>query len=101
MGKRKRTKPQLASLLAASEAIRPEPAPLPDIAPLKPTAVYNTYWQFAAERQRVFFRRLERCTPPWTDDPVLLGAQIHERLPGLGPGKPVPDSSGDLPRRPT
>ena len=72
MGKRKGAKPQLASLLAASEAIRPAPAQPPDIAPLKPTAVYNTYWQFAAERQRVFFQRLERCTPPWTDDPVLL-----------------------------
>ena len=27
----------------------------------------------AVERQRVFYRRLERCPPPWTEDPVLLG----------------------------
>ena len=27
-------------------------APPPDIAPLKPTAVYDTYWRFAVERQR-------------------------------------------------
>src|SRR5271166_659388 len=47
-------------------------APPPKIAPLKPTVVYNTYWRFAAERQQLFFRRLERCAPPWTDDPVLL-----------------------------
>ena len=38
---------------------------------MTPTPIYNTYWRFAAERQRVFFRRLERCPPPWTDDPVL------------------------------
>src|SRR5437868_2515082 len=44
---------------------------LPDISPLKPTEIYNTYWQFAAERQRIFFRRLDGTPPPWTDDPVL------------------------------
>jgi NTP pyrophosphatase (non-canonical NTP hydrolase) len=45
--------------------------PLPDLGPLKPTAVFNSYWRFAAERQNVFFRRLERQSPPWTEDPVL------------------------------
>jgi len=39
--------------------------------PVRPSAVYDTYWRFAAERQRIFFRRLEGCLPPWTDDPVL------------------------------
>ena len=29
------------------------PAPPPRIAPLKPTAVYDTYWRFAAERQAI------------------------------------------------
>src|SRR5437764_10315765 len=47
------------------------PAPPPRIAPLRPTAVYDTYWRFAAERQRIFFRRLQRLPAPWTDDPVL------------------------------
>lgn len=46
-------------------------APPPRIAPLKPTAVYDTYWRFAAERQQIFFRRLEGRRPPWTQDPVL------------------------------
>src|SRR4051794_29870451 len=46
-------------------------APLPDLGPLKPTSVYNSYWRFAAERQKVFFRRLEGCPPPWTHDPVI------------------------------
>jgi NTP pyrophosphatase (non-canonical NTP hydrolase) len=43
----------------------------PRIAPLRPTEVYDTYWRFAAERQRVFFKRLEGHPPPWTEDEVL------------------------------
>lgn len=35
------------------------------------TAVYDLYWRFAAERQAIFFRRLEGRGPPWTDDPIL------------------------------
>lgn len=46
-------------------------APPPDISPLKPSQVYDSYWRFAAERQRVFFNRLERRPPPWTCEPVL------------------------------
>ncbi len=45
--------------------------PLPRIAPLKPTPVYDTYWRFAAERQEIFFRRIEGKLPPWTDDTIL------------------------------
>lgn len=48
-----------------------EPPPPPDIAPLVPTAAYDTYWRFAAERQNIFFRRLDRRPPPWTNDPIL------------------------------
>ena len=39
--------------------------------PPNPTVVYDTYWQFAAERQEVFFRKLEGREPPWTDDPII------------------------------
>jgi len=39
--------------------------------PLKPTVVFETYWRFAAERQAIFFRRLEGRPAPWTDDPIL------------------------------
>ena len=42
------------------------------IAPIQPTPVYDLYWQFAAERQRVFIRRLFNERPPWTTDPILL-----------------------------
>src|SRR5436309_114238 len=38
----------------------------------KTTVVYDTYWRFAAERQRIFFRRLKGVVPPWTADPILL-----------------------------
>jgi len=43
----------------------------PDIAPLKPTVAYDSYWRFAAERQRVFFARLRGCQPPWSDDEII------------------------------
>lgn len=41
------------------------------ILPLKPSVVYDTYWRFAAERQEIFFRRLEGRAGPWTTDPIL------------------------------
>lgn len=41
------------------------------LAPAVPTVVYNTYWRFAAERQRIFFRKLRGEPPPWTSDPIL------------------------------
>lgn len=32
---------------------------------------FDTYWRFAAERQRVFHRRAAGESPPWTGDPIL------------------------------
>src|SRR5204863_8428286 len=46
-------------------------APIADIAPLKATAVYDTYWRFAAERQKILFARVDGRPPPWTADEVL------------------------------
>ena len=40
--------------------------------PPKVSEVFDTYWKFAAERQRVYFRRLNGSNLPWTDDPILL-----------------------------
>lgn len=37
----------------------------------KPSSVYETFWRFAAERQRIFFAKLKGYQPPYTDDPVL------------------------------
>jgi hypothetical protein len=39
--------------------------------PAKPTIVFETYWRFAAERQAIFFRRIEGTPFPWTEDPIL------------------------------
>ena len=41
------------------------------LSPAKPTTVYDTYWRFAAERQALFFRRLEGKPRPWTEDKIL------------------------------
>ena len=41
------------------------------ILPLKPSVVYDTYWRFAAERQEIFFRRLEDGAFPWANDQIL------------------------------
>ena len=38
---------------------------------LRPSAVFDTYWRFAAERQAVYLARLRRTPLPWTDDEVL------------------------------
>ena len=39
---------------------------------LEATAVFDTYWRFAAKRQEIFFKRVEGAAQPWTDDSVLL-----------------------------
>ena len=41
------------------------------LSPARPTVVYETYWRFAAERQEMFFRRIEGLPAPWTTDPIL------------------------------
>lgn len=38
---------------------------------LKPTVVYDTYWNFAVKRQEVFFKRLQREKYPWTTDKII------------------------------
>lgn len=38
---------------------------------MTPTAVYDTYWRFAAERQAMYVRRLRDPFGPWTSDPIL------------------------------
>ncbi len=37
----------------------------------KASVVFTTLWRFAAERQEVFFRRLQGEPPPWTTDAVM------------------------------
>jgi len=45
------------------------------LAPLQVTAVYDTYWRFAAERQRVYMQRVANQPAPWTADPII---SIHK-----------------------
>lgn len=55
--------------VAANE--RRAPTILLHLEPAKPTRVLDTYWRFAFERQRVFFRRAEGAPPPWTSDLIV------------------------------
>ena len=48
-----------------------QPADFSFLLPLKPTLLFTAFWRFAAERQRVFWRRVQGLPPPWTNDPVL------------------------------
>jgi len=48
-----------------------EPMESPEVAFLRPTCVYDEFWRFAAERQRIFCNRQTRSLPPWTMDPIL------------------------------
>jgi len=41
------------------------------MAPAEPTAVFDTYWRFASERQEIFFNRFYGRPWPWTQDPIL------------------------------
>ncbi|SRR6266550_3252297 len=52
-------------------AVQPTPTIVVRSSPIVPTDVYNSYWRFAAERQRIFFRRFSGASQPWTDDAVL------------------------------
>lgn len=38
---------------------------------LETSAIYNAYWKFACERQKIFFARLQSQSAPWTDDMIL------------------------------
>ena len=37
----------------------------------KSSIVFRSYWEFAAERQNIFFKRMDNTLGPWTDDPIL------------------------------
>ena len=41
------------------------------LSPAEPTKLYDAYWCFAAERQAIFFRRLNGERYPWSQDPIL------------------------------
>ena len=59
------------SPLTSSPIFTQEPADFSFLHPLRPTLLFTALWRFAAERQRVFLRRVQGLPPPWTSDPVL------------------------------
>ncbi|WP_440104135.1 nucleotide kinase domain-containing protein [Streptosporangium sp. H16] len=67
---------QQALSLANTQATKTHSvAPMPFIViagrKLRPTPVFDTYWRFASERQKVYEARLSRQAPPWTGDAIL------------------------------
>lgn len=62
---------ELAFTLQPPTATKPVKPSSEVWAPLKPTPVLDVYWQFAVERQAIFFRRIHGQPAPWTDDPIL------------------------------
>lgn len=58
---------------ARAPAVSTNPAPyvFTTLDPAKTTVVYDTYWRFAHERQRIFHRRVRGEPAPWTNDPIL------------------------------
>jgi len=50
---------------------RTKPLVFASLSPARPTVVFDTFWRFAAERQRIFFARLKGQQQPWTQDPIL------------------------------
>ena len=65
-----------------------------------PDGGIDTYWRFAAARQQVYEARLVGEAAPWTSDPILAAAPVHQLLPRSGSGQPVPDQARCLPRKP-
>lgn len=64
------------TLFDRTEALRgvPTPATVLSAAPgVRVTEAYDAWWQFASERQNIYFRRLRGDPEPWTDDEVLRG----------------------------
>ncbi|MEG4440504.1 putative DNA base hypermodification protein [Microcoleus sp. AT9_B5] len=53
------------------EKPRYAPTIISHILPAKPNVVFDSYWRFAAERQKIFFKKLENAQIPWTDDQIL------------------------------
>lgn len=54
-----------------AEALRPQASVKIGSKAVRTTPVFGAYWHFAAERQRIFFRRLQGLPAQLTADPVL------------------------------
>ena len=61
----------IADMAASTKKMAQAPQVFCTLSPAKTTVVYDTYWRFAVERQRIFFARLNGSQSPWTSDPIL------------------------------
>ena len=52
-------------------SLRSSPIVFSTISPAKCSEAYDTFWNFAVERQRIFFQRLGGAHAPWTHDRIL------------------------------
>ena len=50
---------------------QPQGTSFAKLTPPKPSFLYPTIWQFAAERQRIYLNRISGASRPWTKDPIL------------------------------
>jgi hypothetical protein len=66
-----RATPKRPSTRNASAARPSAPYVFSRLAPVHTTAVYDSYWRFAVERQSILMRRARGTPAPWTTDPVL------------------------------
>lgn len=60
-----------SSLEADPKSLLNSPNTSSHLHPIRVTPVFDSYWRFAAERQKVFHQRLGGQPSPWTDDPVI------------------------------
>lgn len=64
-------KDESQELFGALTEAKPSRPAVSHILPIRPSVVYDSYWRFAAERQEIFFKRVNGIPSPWTHDPVL------------------------------
>ena len=82
--------------LNSSPVFSQEAADFSFLRPLKPTLLFTAFWRFAAERQRVFWRRAARSAATVDERSGAGSLQVHQRLPGIRPGEPIPHPLGHL-----
>lgn len=61
----------LTSDVTENVSVQQSGLPSAHLAPIRLTAVYDSYWKFAVERQNIFFRRIAHAPAPWTTDFIL------------------------------
>ena len=50
----------------------PTPSAVRSVSPeVKVTELYDAWWRFADERQRIYYRRLRGESPPWTSNSII------------------------------